>query len=253
MKMKKMKPQKKIMIIILIIFGVYLCISIINLIPYAINFFNNNYIVETSDLPNYSDIFNSIFTVLNIIITSLFSYIIYNIYELQYNTEYNKDVAAPISLLYYVLKINILRSTSLYLNEHLGELNNKMYICKTNNTKNSALEYIKKNTFPPLKRTKEFDDYLKYALGHIEHEKRMKLFALCEDIKISYENHNDIKFNLTYVLSEKLVDNEILMEKDSCKWVYIINSMFNDDWLYLKEDYKLLMENLSNLSKSKKI
>lgn len=232
----------------LIVCVCYLLCSIFMLIPYAIKFYNNQYIIEPNDLPNYSDIFNSIFVVLNIIVSSILSYMIYKLYKNQYNATYNKDVSGPSVLLYYTLKFNIMRSISHFLQENIADLKEEKYIMQKDKKPKCAIQYIKETKCPKLDYTKEIKEQVPSVIGYIEDKHiQHRLFMIFQDL---YSNNIDGR--LVYVLSDKLIKDYKLIEKSSNKWVYIISNIYKDNWEDLNSDYKELMEKLYELSETKK-
>lgn len=254
---------KKIMVAFIIVCTIYLIISIRYLCPYFKNFLYNYYIIEPNDLPNYSDLFNSIFVILNIVMTSIFSYIIYNIYVLQYNTSYNSDIAGPVAMLYYVLKFNIISSIHILLLNNIDQLEPSKYLKEYNGVKTEleAIDFIKIN-FIGINRIPELDEYLKSTIANINDEyMRMKLFAICEDIRLYYINKkingttskdNKMDDRLGYVLSKELFENGELKEKNSLKWCKVLSNMYENNWNDMNEVYKNLMENLMQISETKK-
>lgn len=73
---------------------IYLIISISLLAPYLKKFLEGNYAIDLNDLPNFSDLFNSIFSVINILITSFLSYLIYNLTKKANCDSHNLNVAS---------------------------------------------------------------------------------------------------------------------------------------------------------------
>ncbi|MDU7904638.1 MAG: hypothetical protein E7J25_00850 [Paeniclostridium sordellii] len=254
--MKRTKKEKvllpNILGFILIICVAYLAISLVYLVPYASNFFKNHYIIEPGDLPNFSDIFNSLFTVLNIIISSVLSYMVYKLYKDQYNAAYNKDIASSSILLYYTLKLNIMRSTSYFLNQNIKDLEEEYFIKKGSDIPQNSIYYIKTSQCPTLNYTETLKDHIPSVIGYIDDESiRTKLFYICEDLSSEYKKSNDVEDKLIYVLSSDLVQNSKLVEKSGDKWANVIENMYSDNWINLNENYKKLMNKLLELSKTK--
>ncbi|WP_195940920.1 hypothetical protein [Romboutsia sp. 1001713B170131_170501_G6] len=232
---------------------VYLGISVGMLIPAGIKLLNNYYIIESNDLPNFSDVFNSIFTTLNIIITTVVSYMIYRLNKSQDIDRYNKEIAGPSLLLLYSIKYNIMRSISIFLINNIDELEESYYTRKVDNKKVNSKQYIKTTTFPKFPQ-EELKENIPSIIGHVTDEKiKTKLYMLFLDINKRYKSSNkDIGDILIYTLKEDLIKEGHLIEKDSKKWVYIISGMQNNDWSCLKDDYREIMNQLSNISKSRK-
>ena len=140
---KDNKLLKIILGILITISAIYMVILIICLSPYVTKFLNNYYVIEPNDLPNYSDMFNSLFVTINIIVTSIFSYVIYKIYVQQYNTSYNADVAGSATMLYYALKFNLISSTCNFLNNNIDDLIPELYL---NKKESNGDKYIIQNS-----------------------------------------------------------------------------------------------------------
>ena len=62
-----------ILSLILIVYIIYI---IYLLYPYLKMFLDNKYVIEPNDLPSYKDVFNSIFLVAQIIITSILTFLL---------------------------------------------------------------------------------------------------------------------------------------------------------------------------------
>ncbi|SFJ18157.1 hypothetical protein SAMN02910355_1404 [Terrisporobacter glycolicus] len=259
---KDNKLLKIILGILITISAIYMVILIICLSPYVTKFLNNYYVIEPNDLPNYSDMFNSLFVTINIIVTSIFSYVIYKIYVQQYNTSYNADVAGSATMLYYALKFNLISSTCNFLNNNIDDLIPELYL---NKKESNGDKYIIQNSigiintsfkgFIGFNRIVEFEEYLKPVVGNIKNEStRMKLFTICEDIRVYYSKTNQMEMNdsLVYIFPIKLIESKKLMERSSNQWIYILYNMYHDDWCDLNEDYKTLMNTLRDISKPKK-
>lgn len=237
----------------LFIFGiVYLAISIFILVPYGIKFINNHYVIEPNDLPNFSDVFNSIFTTLNIIMSALISYMIYRLSKSQDRDRYNKEIAGPSLLLLYGIKYNLLRSISTFLIKNIDELEDSYYILEVNNMKANSKDYIEHNKFPKFPQ-EDLKGNIPSIIGHLTGEKiKTKLYMLFLDINKAYKSpKEDIDDMLIYTLKEGLIKDNKLIEKDSKKWVYILKGIQEDDWSYLADDYKKMMSQLSYISKSR--
>lgn len=254
--MKKNTKKKALPIflyVILILSFTYFVISILFLIPYLIKFFKGHYLIEPGDLPNFSDMFNSIFTVLNIIISSILSYIVYQLYKEQYNTSYNKEIASPAILLYYILKFNIMRSVSDYLQKNIDNLQDGTFITAKDKKTSNSLDYIKKSKPPLLESTKECNIQISQVIGSLEDENlRFKLFTLWQDLNIKYSNDNDIGSSLIYTLKDTLIHDKSLIETNSTEWVYILHDMHNNKWTSLNDDYKNLMDSIFELGTNKR-
>ncbi|MGL4731293.1 MAG: hypothetical protein ACRCW0_06885 [Clostridium sp.] len=248
---KKILPN--FLCVVLILSCIYFAVSIFFLIPYSIKFFQGYYVIEPDDLPNFSDMFNSVFTVLNIIISSILSYIVYQLYKEQYNTSYNKEIASPAILLYYILKFNIMRSVSNYLQDNIDNLQAGSFITAKDKKTASSIDYIKKSKPPLLECTKEANIQISQVIGSLEDENlRFKLFTLWQDLNIKYSYDNDIGSSLIYTLKDTLIHDESLIEKNSTEWVYILHDMHNNKWTSLNDDYKNLMDSIFELGTNKR-
>ncbi|WP_394887513.1 hypothetical protein [Clostridium butyricum] len=238
--------------IILIICILYLGISILSLFPYTLNLFKEIYIIEPNDLPKYSDVFNSIFTVLNIIISSILSYMVYNLYKTQYNATYNKDIASSSIIIYYTLKYNILNNIVYLLEKNLNYLIDEEYIRERDKIPANSIEFIQNLKSPSLSYTNNIQTYVPNVIGYIRntHTKNI-LFTICEDLMKTYSLYKNKNTTLVYMLPDNLINNNILIKTSSKEWVYILNRICNDQWSDLSNDYKELMETLLKLSKTK--
>lgn len=100
--MKKRKSYTDILksIIIFIFFAscvLYLCIALFNISSYLMNFIHLQY-TNTQDLPSFSDVFNSVFSVINILVTSCLSYLIYKLTKKQGYDLHNYNIASSASI-----------------------------------------------------------------------------------------------------------------------------------------------------------
>lgn len=97
-KNKSCKGLSKIIIGIILCLGIlYLFIAIWNISPYLKNFIFFQF-TDKQDLPSFSDLFNSIFSVINILVTSYLSYLIYRLTKKQGYDLYNSNIASSASI-----------------------------------------------------------------------------------------------------------------------------------------------------------
>lgn len=97
-KKKSCKGLSKIIIgVIFCLCILYLFIVIWNISPYIKNFILFDY-TDKQDLPSFSDLFNSIFSVINILVTSYLSYLIYRLTKKQGYDLYNSNIANSASI-----------------------------------------------------------------------------------------------------------------------------------------------------------
>lgn len=254
---KKRKKFDSVLKIILaltaIVSVIYVFISIKFLVPYGIKFLSSHYVIEPNDLPKYSDVFNSIFVILNIIMSTLVSYMIYRLNKNQDRYQYNKEVAGTCLLLLYTIKFNIMRSLSTFLINNIDELEDSYYTISRDGEQVDSKDYILTSKCPKFS-PEELKESIPSIIGHIEDEDiRIKFYTLFLDIYMSYKGpRKDMDERIVYTLSKDLIDNNILIEKDSGKWVYVINRIYEDEWTYLGDNYKKVMNMLSDMSKPKK-
>lgn len=253
-KRKKFDNGFKIILALMAIVSViYVMVAIRFLVPYGVKFFSNHYIIEPNDLPKYSDVFNSIFVILNIIMSTLVSYMIYRLNKNQDKYQYNKEVAGTCLLLFYTIKFNIMRSLSSFLIKHIDTLEDSEYTRSSDGKQADSKEYILTTKCPKFS-PEELKEAIPSIIGHIEDEDiRIKFYTLFLDIYMSYKGPSkDVDERILHTLREDLILNDILIEKDSQKWVYVIDSIYKEEWTYLSDDYKKIMNMLSDMSKPKK-
>ncbi|EPZ61792.1 hypothetical protein H477_5922 [[Clostridium] sordellii ATCC 9714] len=195
--------------ILLLVSLIYIGICIYMMFPYLKIFFNNGYIIETSDLPNYSSIFESIFVVLTMISSTLLGYMTYKvarnqmiISQNQINLDYNKNTVSPAILVYNHLKFKLFYDLSKLLKNNLNVLKDEKY--KSPNGPVNAKEFLNQYAFH-LKLSQNINDYIPYIVSSFNDNKlTMYFIALIEDI------NNDKP--ITYAFKDTYIDDSTLKE-----------------------------------------
>lgn len=199
--MKKRKDSKEIskFIIGIIIFisVVYLCIAIFNISSYLNDFLYLQY-TNKQDLPEFSDVFNSIFSVVNILVTSYLSYLIYNLTKKANCDSYNLNVA---SASYIIIKTFERWVLNIYINS-LEESDLKTFSIFNNN---------------------ELSNQVSKLIGFIENDEiRDGLYNLC-----TFVYHSEAKQNLS-----SIIDYNLLIKNENLNTVDAIGDIidkFNED------------------------
>lgn len=240
--------------IILLASLTYIGICIYMMFPYLKIFFNKGYIIETSDLPNYSVVFESIFVVLTIISSTLLGYMTYKvsknqmiISENQVNSEYNKNVSSPAIIVYNHLKFQLHYDLCKLIKDNLSNLEDGEYesIKGTLNAK----EFLNDEAFH-FKLSQDINQYVPYVLSSFNDNRLiMHFLAIIEDI-----NENE---KITYIFKDAYIENSTLKETRSELWVEILFYIFNDniDGLepYLDNEYYKIFKKIQELSIPKPI
>lgn len=131
---------KVIFFVILLICLGYLYIVFTLMIPYFEEFINGSYLIENVDLPTYSNVFDSIFDILGILVTAYFSYSVYKLSSNQEKDSYNREIASSANIVYYQLKFGILYCLNQVLEDNKSILKDGEY--DSINGKVKAKEYI---------------------------------------------------------------------------------------------------------------
>lgn len=247
------KGLPNILILVCLISGIYIVYVGYLLYPYLIMFFNNKYIVEPNDLPNYRDVFNSIFLVTQIIITSVLTFLLYRTAELQRKQNYEINNTKIASYLFYELKFslmgiiaslytskisNILDEEIAIVNELTGEVGTK-----------SGLESIKGlkelRTFPitDSEKLKDSLSEITHLLGNeIDDKDIMFYFLFIMDLNKATCDNSD---SFAYVLNENcnsLCKNQIVGAKKLDEELY--GFLYNNDFKILDDRFKKLFDRL---------
>lgn len=238
---------KKLIVMVLLLSSIYLIIALINLIPFGINFLCGKYYVNDNLFPNYSNVFNSIFTIISIIISSCFSWMLYKINNEQKNNNYNLNIASPASAIYLIIKFNLLSDLIEILNleENKSIFKNEKY--KDKNGQVCEASDIFSDKWPRV-NTEKVEEYLFKIIGDIEDiDLKKVLFALVQDVSDGR--------NITLTMLETgLIDTKknIIIETSGKKWLRIFYDIYGEGWNYLDNDYKIVMKRLQEMSRSRK-
>ena len=255
--------QKILITVVLLSLATYCTISIVLMAPYLVGFINGKYLVQIQDLPTYRDVFNSLFIVLNIIVTTLLSYMIY---RLSVGQE-RRELRACANYVYYELKFQILVSFCELLNNSKGKLIPEEY--DTHKGPSSAMDYIE-NHFGKEYQTYDLHELKMSAMKMMDNVAPRKMNYLKQNIKKGVSK--DFKFNalimdiinfkgqsnqaLCYVFRNEIVkvikvENDLkleLVQYSTKELVYILDAIMHDKWDCLTEDYKFIMKHLHKLT-----
>ncbi len=241
-----------ILIGIILLSVIYLIIAFVNLIPIGMQFLKGEYSVTTDIMPNYSTVFESIFTLVSILTSLLVSFLLYKLTKQQVTTEYNKEIVGPANLVYFKIKHYLIY----YLIENL---NNNYYRINTEEATQTRTRYeiesIIYRNFPEI-NTDNLEENIYKILGEIENEESVrKLLIINEDIlgcnlRINEDivRHNPI----ISMLRPGLMVNGIAIETSGEVWANIIISLYNNNFDYLNDKHRNMMYDLLSLSKSRK-
>lgn len=221
---------------------IYLLISLTNIVPFGIEFIKGEYSAVSNVYPNYVNVFNSIFTVINILVTSSFSYLLYSTNREQKNNNYNKDIASKSTAVYYQLKFILLNSYSDILIKNKAIIHDGFYNSKVGKKKCSDILFDKM----PEVYSEDLEQNIFSIIGFIrERDTRKNLFYLINDIKANK--------NISYVLKEEIIGEQSkLMQVEGEKLVQVFYDIFNDKYDFLDDSYHNLMLELQKLSEYKK-
>lgn len=269
----------KVIIGVLIgVIGVYCIISVSQLLPYLILFMEGQYIVELHDLPTYSDVFNSIFGGINIIITSILSWLIYSLYCVQEK----RRVRADANLVYNELKMHFIFAFVQLIKENMDKIEDKDYLAKGGmmsakgffNEKwnksyctyniddfNKAMITLQ-NDFEAVKLSE-----IKSKIGKESYNRIIKSKTLPRDLLLDYntlridlcglegKNSVDLAYVLGDIIKVTKKENElkiVINELDSAKLLYMIYDMLDDKWGSLTDRHQIIMGKLFLLTGTKK-
>ncbi|EDT22473.1 hypothetical protein [Clostridium perfringens] len=231
------------LIFIAILSTIYLIIALKNLVPMGIQFLNNKYIATSDIMPNYSTVFESVFTLLGTLTSLIVSLLLYRLTEKQNDLaekqsidSYNREVMVPTIALYFKIKFYILNMLIKRMIEEKEGL-------KNNDSKD--LKFIF-NELPKID-TKDIDKYLFLVMGEVN-DRQIKnlIFGITEDIKAS-------KNVLGYILKEDLMNDENnLVEDNALVWENVVKEIYFDNYNSFTPLYKRMIENLYELSQKKK-
>ncbi|MDZ5044257.1 hypothetical protein GNF45_15665, partial [Clostridium perfringens] len=94
--MKKIKFFKGLILAFLILISIlsiiYLIISLSLLLPMGFQFLNNKYTAVSDLMPNYSTVFESVFTLVGILTSLTVSLLLYRLTKKQIIDSYNREV-----------------------------------------------------------------------------------------------------------------------------------------------------------------
>lgn len=235
---------KGLVIIILCLSITYLVISLMNLIPFGIYFLQGQYYVDNAFFPNYSNVFNSIFTVVSIIVSGCFSWILYRINNEQKNNNYNINIASPAAAIYYIIKFYLLSCLSDVLKNSKSALKDEEIKFKNGRIGKTSEVF---NYECPRVNTEKIQEYLFKMVGGIEEtDLRHTLFVLVEDISSNR--------NIVSILKKGLVDDNknIVLETSGKRWVAIFYDIYDEKWDELDTTHKEIMKKLWEISQNRK-
>ena len=240
---------KLILIIIAIVFSsivliasiVYLCFAIIYLLPIGIEFINGNYVGTSTMMPNYSTVFQSIFTLVSIFTSLSVSLLLYKLNKQQNAVKYNKELVAPANLVYFKIKYYLIHHLIEELRRNRNRISNDQY--RTQNGLEESDSIIYENIAQVNVDTLENNIYK--ILCELNDDRSInKLLGLYEDMRRSN--------SIIYILKDELTNSCNLVETRGYEWVKVLVGLHNNNFECLNEDYKKIMYRLLELSKRKK-
>lgn len=231
-----LEPFIKVMILIILALSIMYCIiSFVNIIPFGIKFIRGEYLAD-SLYPNYSSVYSSVFTLINIVITGCLSWLVYKINNEQKNNNYNINIVSPANGIYYIIKFYLLECVYNYLNNTKGIWVDEEYK-NTDGEIVKASEVISKSC--PNVNSDKIEEYLFKIIGNIEEPRiRHNLFAIVQDIIR--------KKNILYTLEAKFTT-----EISGKAWANLIFDISEEKWTCLNFESTEIMEELLELSKHK--
>ncbi|MGU8548613.1 hypothetical protein [Clostridium perfringens] len=230
------------LIVVVILSLIYLGVSLFYLLPFGISFFRGTYITSNDLMPNYSTVFESIFTLINILTSLLVSFLLYKLTQKQSIDSYNKEIAGPSNLVYFKIKYYLIHC----LIEELRN-NSENIISESFSTKNGIKQsnsVIYRNL--PQVNIDNLEDNIYKILGEIKDDKSVnKLLIVSEDIR---------RNALLSMLKPGLIDlsNHTVIETRGGEWGKIIYGLYYDDLDCLTNDHKKMMKDILELSKRRK-
>ena len=237
--LKKIKFFKGLILAFLILISIlsiiYLIISLSLLLPMGFQFLNNKYTAVSDLMPNYSTVFESVFTLVGILTSLTVSLLLYRLTKKQIIDSYNREVRGPSIAVYFKIKFYILNMLIEKMIKEKKFLKNKDF---------KDLKFIF-NELPKVD-TDDIDKYLFLVIGELK-DRGVKnlIFGLIEDIKTN-------KNVLPYLLKENLIDkNNNLIEIDALVWENVVKSIYFDNYDSFTPLYKNMIENVYELSQRK--
>ncbi|EPB8144861.1 hypothetical protein ACRTAD_000926 [Clostridium perfringens] len=239
--------MKKLILLFLISIAIlsiiYLIIALANLVPMGIQFLTGKYRVTSDIMPNYSTVFESVFTLVGTLTSLIVSLLLYRLTEKQNDLaekqsidSYNREVMVPAIAVYFKIKFYILNMLIKRMIEEKEGL-------KNNDSKDLKFIFYEL----PKVDIKDIDKYLFLVMGEVN-DRQIKnlIFGITEDIKAN-------KNVLTYVLKEDLIDEyNNLIENNALVWENVVKSIYFDNYDSFTPLYKRMIENLYELSQKKK-
>lgn len=124
-----------ILFFIVFISFIYIIVGVIFLLPYLKIFLNGGYLIQTEDLPNYSNLFDSIFSVVGILSSSILGVLVYKITKTQakisqnqMNIQYNNEISGSAEIIYTAIKYKILNDLSNFFKQNKDAFESQKYM-----------------------------------------------------------------------------------------------------------------------------
>lgn len=245
---------EKILFFILIISFIYVLIGVILLFPYFKVFLKDGYIISPSDLPNYSSLFDSIFSVIAIMSSAILGIMVYRVTENQVNIQYNSEIAGSSEIIYTSIKFKLLHDLANFFEENKEGFKDEEYVTVSFEKKNS-IESLLNNDMGKLSIVEPNFEILQKVISNISDEKeKIHLIAMLEDM-------NRDK-TLLYIFMDHIIclddKNKVsLFEENALEWVRIRSYIFSDDIENLKRyidfPYYQILETLNKLKQPRDI
>lgn len=239
MKKKKFILSRSIVFIATLGMIFYASVCTILLFPYLSDFISGKYIVETSDLPTYKEIFQSIFIVVQIVLTLLFSYFLYKTSEQQREQNYEIRNMKNASFIYYELKFCIIfiASKILYDNKEklIDDVDNEL----------SKIEKLDSGRLYQISDAnevkKQFSEIVHLLKKNCTEKEIMKSYMLIADLdELKAEQIN----SYMYLFDSEF--NKINSGEAKANSLYRIyyRFLFEDDFSIFDEEYKKIFCNV---------
>lgn len=228
------------LIVVVILSLIYLGVSLFYLLPFGISFLRGTYITSNDLMPNYSTVFESIFTLINILTSLLVSFLLYKLTQKQSIDSYNKEIVGPATTLYFKIKFCVFWA----LCENIKSKKDSLINIENENIKNLFLNLEK----PGIN---DIQECLFKVIGVIEDtEIRHMLFVLTEDISTKFILSKN--YNVFYFLKNNLVDDKFqLIEKDALVWEKVSREIIDDNFESFNPKWRKLFETLYKLTQIK--
>lgn len=231
-----------ILIVVVILSLIYLGISLFCLLPFGIRFLKGTYITSNDLMPNYSTVFESIFTLINILTSLLVSFLLYKLTQKQSIDSYNKEIVSPANLVYFKIKHYLIHCLIEELQNNRGRIISGEFSTENGIKQSDSVIYI---NFPQV-NIDNLEENIYKILGEIkDYTSVKKILILAEDIR---------RNAILGMLRPGLINssNHTVIETSGAEWGKIIYGLYCDNLDCLNNAHKKMMNDILELSKRRK-